>query len=154
MAEAVGRIDPAAPGAVEAIDFLDRVLRSEDALPRLFAERVLAPFGPAAAPAVPELVALARRPSVRSSPELLAVASALGLIAPGTAGADQALGALLELLQADPEPPGIEAVIDATSRFGAGAAAALPRLRELARSGEPPVAEAARKAVELLEAGG
>ena len=69
-------------------------------------------------------------------------------IAPGTAGADQALGALLELLQADPEPPGIEAVIDATSRFGAGAAAALPRLRELARSGEPPVAEAARKAVE------
>src|SRR5262249_35430527 len=146
MAEAIGRIDPAAPGAGEAIAFLADVLRSDDVLPRLFAERVLVPFGPAAAPAIPGLIALARQQAVRASPDLPSIAPALGRIAPGTPGADQALAALLDLLQAEPESPGIEAVIDATAQFGPGAAAALPRLRELTKSGHPPVAEAARKA--------
>jgi HEAT repeat protein len=154
MAETIGRIDPAAPGAGEAITFLDEVLRSEDVLPRLFAERVLALFGPAAAPAIPELVALAGRPAVRSSPELSSVAVALGRVAPGTPAAERALAALFELLRVEPEPTCMEAVIDATARFRPGAATALPRLRELTTSPRPPVAEAARKAVDLLKTGG
>jgi HEAT repeat protein len=150
MAEALGRLDPAAPGAGEAIAFLEDVLRSDEILPRLFAERVLVHFGPAAAPAIPDLVALAGRPAVRASLELPSIATALGRIAPGTPAADQAVAVLLERLRAGPESTGIEAVIDALARFGPGAAAALPRLRELTKSDNPPIAEAARNAVDLL----
>jgi HEAT repeat protein len=129
------------------IAFLREVLRSDDHPARLFAERVLALFGPAAAPALPELVELARRPAIQTSLELGPVATALGRIAPETPGAEPALAALMEGLRSDPKSPTIETVIEALARFGPGAAAALPRLRELADSDDPPVAEAARKAV-------
>lgn len=153
MAESIGRIEPTAPAAGEAVAFLEQILWSDDVLARLFAERVLVVFGPAAAPAVPALVMLARRGSIRASPELSSVATALGRIAPGTPGAGPALDALLTLVRAHPEVPGIETVIDALARFGGGASAALPRLRELAKSGAPPVAAAARRAVNAIGTG-
>ncbi len=143
-AEALGRIDPRGRGGREAVAFLDEALGSKDLWPRLFAERVLGSFGPAATPAIPRLVALTRLPIVRVSAELSSVATALGQIGPGTAEEGQALAALLELLQVQPELRHVETVIDAVARFGPDAAAALPRVREMTRSGEPSVGEAAQ----------
>ena len=76
-------------------------------------------------------------PDARGNEEHASIAAALGQIAPGTPGADQALAALLALLEAEPESPRIETVIGAVARFGPGAAAALPspaRVDEVRRS--------------------
>jgi HEAT repeat protein len=151
VAAVLGRIDPTAPEAGEAVAFLVEALHSEEFAPRVFAERALGPFGPAAAPAVPRLVALARQPTLRTHEELGFVAAALGQIAPGTPEEGRALAALVELLQSEPELQRVDTVIDALARFGPRAAVALPRLREIERSGDPRIRDAARKAVAALE---
>ncbi len=154
MADALARVAPASPEAAEAVAFLVEVLGSGDLPTRLFAERVLGTFGPTALPAIPRLVALSREPDARGNEEHAAIATALGQIAPGTPGADQALAALLALLEAEPQSPRIETVIGAVARFGPGAAAALPRLRTLTESGDPRVSAAARKGAAALEGAG
>ena len=151
-AEALGRIDPGGPGGREAVAFLGEVLGSKDLLAAPL--RRACPGGHSARPRrrpIPGLVALSRRPTVRASAELGSVATALGQIGPGTAEEGQALAALLELLQVQPELRHVETVIDAVARFGPDAVAALPRVREMTRSGEPGVSEAARRAVAALE---
>jgi HEAT repeat protein len=148
LAEALGKIDPAAP---EAVAFLLEALGSGEIGPRAFAERVLPTFGPAAAPAIPRLVELSRRPIAGANEELAAIASALGRIAPGTPGEGPAIAALVDSFRVERELPHLETVIDALARFGPRAAAALPRLRELAESGDPRVSEAARKGVAAIE---
>jgi HEAT repeat protein len=151
IAEVLGQIDPTGPGASEVVAFLIDVLRAEKPEPRLFAERVLGSFGPAAAPAIPRLVALIRRPTRRPHEEFACVASALGRIAPGSPGEARALAALLDRLRAEPTSPRVEAVIEAVARFGPSAATALPLLRVMANSDDPLVSEAAQRAVAALE---
>ncbi len=154
MAEVLGRVASGGPEAVEAVAFLGEVLDSPDLQTRLFAERVLGSYGPAAAAEIPRLVVLSREPAVRGHDELASIAATLGRIAPRTPGQDQALGALLEMLDLEPRSPGIETVIEAVARFGPAAAAALPRLRKLAASGDPAVDEASRRAVAAIEGPG
>ncbi len=154
MADALARVAPTSPEAAEAVAFLVEVLDSGDLPSRLFAERVLGTFGPTAVPAIPKLVALSREPEARGNEEHAAIATALGQIAPGTPGADRALAALLSLLDVEPDAQRIETVIGAVVRFGPAAAAALPRLRALTKSGDPRVSAAARKVAAALEGAG
>ncbi len=154
LADALGKIDPAAPEAGEAIAFLVEALHSEDFGPRVFAERALGPFGAVAAPAIPRLVALSREPILRTHEEIASVAEALGQVAPGTPEEGQALAALLEVIEVEPTLRRVESAIDALARFGPRAAAASPRLRELEKSGDARIREAARKAVACVEVSG
>ena len=151
IAEVLSQVDPAGLGAREAVDFLVDVLGSEKLDQRLFAQRVLGSFGPAAAPAIPGLVALARRPAPRRAEESASIASALGRIAPGSPGEEHALVALLDSLEAERASPPADTVIDAVARFGPRAATALPRIRAMASAEDPRVSEAARRAVAVLE---
>ncbi len=150
LADSIGRIDPTSAEAAVAVAFLSAVLYTEDGPARVFAERALANFGPAAAPAIPALMDLIRRPDLRSGPELASVARALGRIAPGGPDAGLAVAAIVEALISDPPPPFAAPAIESLTRFGAEAVPALPRLRELENSNEPEVRSAAHKAVAAI----
>jgi HEAT repeat protein len=151
LIEALRRIEPTALGTTEVVALLDGILDARDIGPRLFAQRILTSLGPAAARAVPRLIALSRRPVVRANEEVGSVATALGRIAPGTPEEDRAIAALEELLEVEPELHHVEVVIDALARFGPRAAAASPQLREMTKSDDPRVSEAARKGLSALE---
>jgi HEAT repeat protein len=151
IVEALTRIDPHGSEADEAVAFLVEVLGIGDLQTRLFTERILAAFGPAAAPAIPRLVALSRQPGAREQEEAAVIALALGQIAPGTPGEDLALSALLDLVWLGPGLQRMDLVVESLPRFGPGAAAALTRVRELSSSGDPRVSGAARKAAAALE---
>ena len=73
---------------------------------------------------------------------------------PGLPARTRPWAQLLEMLDLEPRSPGIETVIEAVARFGPAAAAALPRLRKLAASGDPAVNEASRRAVAAIEGPG
>ncbi len=150
LADAIGRIDPKAAEAALAVGFLEAVLRTDDVPARLFAQRALANFGPSAAPTIPALIDLTRRPDVRSGPELASVAGALSRIAPGGPDAPLALAAIVEALASDPPPPFTAPAVESLARFGAEAAPALPRLRELEKSKIPEIGSAAHKAVAAI----
>ncbi len=154
LVEVLGRIEPTAVGAGEVVAFLDKVLDSRDLGPRLFAQRVLGSLGPVAAPAIPRLIALSRRPIVRASEELGSVATALAKIAPGTADEGEALAALEELLRVEPKLHHIETIIDAVGRFRPDGAAALHQRRQMMGSGDPQVSEGDRKGVATLGSSG
>jgi HEAT repeat protein len=156
LAVALSRIDSRSPVAVDAVPALVEALGSRyggqfhsdaaDALIR---------FGPAAADAVPELIALLKRSGRRGrgTPADRAVAArALGQIAPGTPQADLAVSGLIQAVQEVQRWPGDEGnveVIEVLARFGPKAAGATPHLRELAKI--PRLSEAARKALSAIE---
>jgi HEAT repeat protein len=158
LAVALSRIDPRSPVAVDAVSALVEALGSRyggrfhsdaaDALIR---------FGPAAADAVPELIALLKRSGRRGrgTPADRAVAArALGQIAPGTPQADLAVSGLMEAVQEVRRWPGDEGnveVIEVLARFGPKAAGATPQLRELAKIANPRLSEAARRTLSAIE---
>jgi HEAT repeat protein len=152
---ALGQLAPGSPSAPDAINALTRALDDPADGVRSSAARSLVPFGPAARAAAPALIRLlgqARdRKSARAAGQL---AIAVRAIAPGAPEEGQALAALLELLQIEPKLQSIDLVIDALARFGPGAAAALPRLREMTSSRDLQAGEAAQKAVIAIEGPG
>ncbi len=150
MIETLGHIEPTALGAVEVVGLLDDVLESKDLGPRLFAQRVLTSLGPTAAPAIPRLIALSRRPDIRASEEIGSVATALGRIAPGTPDEDRAIAALTEMLRSEPNLQQIEAIDAALARFGPEAATAPPPSRAMTRSSDSHVSAAARKGLSAI----
>ena len=78
-------------------------------------------------------------------------AGALGRIAPGTPQDDQALAALTESLQSEPDLQSTCEVIDAIGGFGPKAVVAIPRLKALLQSPNAQVSRAAQRALDALK---
>jgi HEAT repeat protein len=145
---ALGRI---AAGSVEAknvMTALMEVARSGPVSRRGWAAYGLGEFGPAAVEAVPILVKLIKEstPDQQNENEAAAV-EALGKIAPGTPSADQAIAGLLPVLNS--KLPSL--AMEALSRFGPKAAAAIPRLRALKDDRDRAVSNAAAKSLLAIE---
>jgi HEAT repeat protein len=156
IAGALGRIDPKSPAAIKAIPILVEALqspRNRDPRDPKDAADALGHFGPVAVEAVPGLIAMFTDEHTALR-ERAPAARALGRIAPGTPQAEPAGSALIESLPAIQKHPGeygnLE-VFEALARFGPKAAEAIPQLRELAKSRNPEVGEAARKALGAIE---
>ncbi len=149
----LGELAPGSPSAADAIIVLTGALDDPVDGVRSSAAMALVKFGPAARAAAPGLIRLlAQARDRRSARNAAQLADAVRTVAPGTPEQGQALAMLLELLQSEPSVQRIDLLIGAVARFGPGAAsaAALPSLREMTKSGDPQVSEAARKAVTAL----
>ena len=163
----LGQFAPGTASAGEAVEALTEIVMHDPGR-RAWgsgeaAIQALGAFGPAAESAVPALVqalhqGLVGSPSgfpVNGSP----AAQALGRIAPGTKSADEALAALIAVL--DPRLEGGEvgsgvrevrlATIEALPAFGPAAAPALPRLRAWREDKDPRIGAAAEQAVSEIE---
>jgi HEAT repeat protein len=115
------------------------------------AAAALGKFGPAAEEAVPVLIKVLKDAAHEDSFEREASAAhALGLIAPDTASADQAVAALLPVLESKVPLSRVEA-INALPRFGPRAAAALPGIRALKDDRDAEVRDAVATALLALE---
>jgi HEAT repeat protein len=149
-AAALGRIAPDAPSSAEAIAVLVGFLRPApgDDLLRSKAAEALGDFGPAAVSAVSGLIELLLR---GPSPGRATVAKALGRIAPATSKEDQAVAALTEFLQAEPDSHSTPEAIEAIARFGTKAVSAIPRLKEFAQAPNTKLSSAAQTALATLK---
>jgi hypothetical protein len=153
MAGALGRLDPKTATAGEAIAFLVEAVRSQRSDLRQDAIVALGNYGPAAAAVIPGLIAVLGRASIQDGryQERGPAATALGLIAPGTAQADESIAALTDSLELDVYRPGTREVVEALARFGPMAARAIPRLRDLEKVTVMGVGDAARRALDALK---
>jgi hypothetical protein len=114
----------------------------------------LGEFGAAAESAIPALISVLRQ-EASSGWELYQVddasASALARIAPGTRSEDKVVAVLMEALHSRSRAKQL-ASVGALPKFGARAARALPRLRELQNDQDAFFKESAAKAVAAIEA--
>jgi HEAT repeats/PBS lyase HEAT-like repeat len=148
---ALGQI---APGSVEAkrvIAALTKVARSGPVIRRGRAALALGEFGPAAEEAVPVLMKVIKEsnPEARTENEASA-AAALGKIAPDTPSADQAVAALLPVLESKDRYCRFRA-IEALGRFGPRARTAVPKIRALEGDRDSGVREAASKSLLAID---
>jgi HEAT repeat protein len=143
----VGQIAPGTPFASEAVAVLTEVVRSGSYFPPEFAAQALADFGPAAEPALPELVKFARRTMATHGSAGPRAIKALGRIAPGTKSADDVVTVLLEALRSDITAVR-RAAIGALPQFGNAAARAIPALRALLGDADASIRSAAAAALE------
>lgn len=150
-ASALGRI---APGSVEAkrvIAALTEVARSGPVIRRGWAAYALGEFGPAAEESVPVLIKVIEESTPEPPTENEAsAADALGKIAPDTPSADQAVAALLPVLESQVQASRIRA-IEALGRFGPRAAAAVPRIRALKGDRDVEVRNAAARSLSAID---
>jgi HEAT repeat protein len=150
-ASALGRI---APGSVEAkrvIAALTEVARFGPVIRRGWAASALGEFGPAAEEAVPVLIKVIKESTPEPPTENEAMAAeALGKIAPDTPSADQAVAALLPVLESKDESTRIRA-IEALGRFGPRAGAAIPKIRALKGDSDHSVRDAAAKSLSAID---
>jgi HEAT repeat protein len=149
---ALGDIAPGTPRADEAIAALIEVLRAGHPKRRGTAAASLSQFSRGGAAAVPALAEVVRKtlPSEPSAQDGgIAAVAALGVIAPDTDRADEAVRALEAALEARSEYTRLEA-IKALGPFGTVAARALPRLRRLENDPHQQVRAAAAAAVAEL----
>jgi HEAT repeat protein len=148
---ALGRI---APGSVEAkrvIAALTEVARFGPVIRRGWAASALGEFGPAAEEAVPVLIKVIKESTPEPPTENEAMAAeALGKIAPDTPSADQAVAALLPVLESKDESTRIRA-IEAIGRFGPRAGAAIPKIRALKGDSDHSVRDAAAKSLSAID---
>jgi HEAT repeat protein len=143
------------------VPVLTKALESPDQDVRCAACGLLARLGPSSAPAIPRLIRLLEepggdpaepaRPTTLTDPQSWA-ATALGRIAPDTPLAAQAATALIEVLQTEPPTPATKHAIRALAGFGPPAQDAIPRLRELSKSTNRNLSEAAQRALSKLTA--
>jgi HEAT repeat protein len=153
--QALGRLAPRTESAGAAIAVLAEVVRSGHPQRRASAAQALGEFGPAAAPAVPALIAFLKEAAASKVPtrDGDAAAHALGRIAPSTPTAGDAVAALAAALSST-ERLTREAAITALLPFGPKAAPAIPAIRALKdKDPETRVREAASEAMDKLEAG-
>jgi HEAT repeat protein len=143
----VGQIAPGTPFASEAVAVLTEVVRSGSHIPPEFAAQALADFGPAAEPALPELVKFARRTMATHGSAGPRAIEALGRIAPGTTSADDVVTVLLEALRSDFTAVR-RAAIETLPKFGKAAARAIPAIRALLGDPDASIRSAAAAALE------
>jgi HEAT repeat protein len=148
---ALGRIAPGSAEEREVIAALMEVARSGPLSRRGWAAYALGEFGPAAEEAVPVLIKVINDATPVDTFERAASAAvALGRIAPETPSADQAVTALLPVLESKTQLSQVQA-IRALGQFGPRAAAAIPRIRTLKDDRDREVREAAAKALLAIE---
>jgi HEAT repeat protein len=151
------KIAPGTASAGEVVAALTEVVRSGHPSRRLGAIWALGEFGSAAEPVVPVLIRALREDLSRKDQGHdfggQAAARALGRITPGTKSAGETLEALIEAVDSCSEGHvGTRLVaIEALPAFGAGAARALPRLRDLRKDPSPRLRAAADRAVTAIE---
>ncbi len=158
LATALRQIEPTNTAAHEIIPMVIEILAPKRKDLHISAAKVAGLFGPAAAGAVPGLIAMLQRSIDRYARygTRTAAAAALGQIAPGTPQEYQAVLALTDslrtrkdLVQNSPEDDRV--VIEALARFGPKAAAATDELRKLGVDVDAGVSEPARKALQMIE---
>ncbi len=159
VATALGQIEPTNPDAREIIPLVVEILESKRKDLHISTATVAGLFGPAAAGAVPGLIAMLHRSTddISAYGTRTAAAFALGQVAPGTPQDDQAVLALTESLRTRKKlrqnsPNDDRVVIESLARFGPKAAAATDELRKLVADPEAGVGEPARKALQMIEA--
>jgi HEAT repeat protein len=140
------------PGVTPAvIPALSQALDGPNLDVRWAACGLLSRFGPAAATAVPGIVRALddATPKPGEEPHLLfwEASSALGRIAPSTPEAGPAAAALVQALRASPGLP----IIDALARLGPVAGEGIPQLKELGKSTNQAMREAAQKALAAVD---
>jgi HEAT repeat protein len=150
---ALGRIAPGSVAAKEVVAALTEVARSGPVIRRGWAAHALGDFGPAAEEAVPALVKIIKE-STPEPPTLneSSAAVALGKIAPGTPSADQAIAALLPVLESKDLFSRVRA-IEALGRFGPRARAAVPKIRALEGDRESEIRKAVAKSLPAIDTG-
>jgi len=148
---ALGRIAPRSKAAREVIVALTEVARCGHRIRRGDAAFALGDFGPAAAEAVPVLINMIKdtTPPARNVHNEALAARALGQIAPETPSADQAVAALVCVLESDTKAPRAEA-IEALQQFGQKAAVAIPKIRSQLDERDHLVRRAAASALPVL----
>jgi HEAT repeat protein len=148
---ALGKIAPSTPLAGPVIQALTEIVRTGHPYRRVAAAQALADFGPAAAGAVPVLIQVVRENVATKGTfgDGAAAATALGLIAPGTPSAGEAVACLTEALGAQSEYTRQEAA-GALVRFGPKAGSSISRLRALVNDPDASVRSAATKALSAL----
>jgi HEAT repeat protein len=152
-ARALGRLAPGSPSCADAIAALMNAVDDPVVEVRSTAIEALVKIGPAAREAAPTLIPLMRRATdQRSTMKAVAIADAVRAVAPGTPEEARILAMLMELLGAEPDLQSVPSILGAVARFGPRATGELPRLRELEGSTFPFVRNAARKAVDAIEA--
>jgi HEAT repeat protein len=150
-ARTLGRIAPGSAQAKEVITALIAAAGSARVQRGGSAAVALGEFGPAAKEAIPVLIKMINENIPGNNFERQSSAAlALGKIAPESPSADQAVAALLPVLQAQ-EWVSRKCAIEALSRFGRRAAAAIPRIRELQNDRDHDVRTAAAKALVAIE---
>jgi hypothetical protein len=159
-ASVLGKLAPGTESAGEIIEALTEAVRAGHPLRREAAASALGEFGPAAEPAVPPLIQVLRDDLASKEGSNFydgaSAARALARIAPGTRSADDALAALIEVVDVCPERRTdlLYAAFKALPAFGAKAARALPRLRTWQKDSDSRVKMAADKAVMAIEGTG
>jgi HEAT repeat protein len=157
-ASVVGKPAPGTRSAGEVIAALTEIVRAGHRHQRETAASALGDIGPAAEPAVPALIRVLRDDLADEAGSNYyhgaSAARALARIAPGTRSADEALAALIEVLDVGSVRRSdlLDAAFETLPAFGAGAARALPRLHEMRKDAPPRLKAAADKAVMAIEA--
>jgi HEAT repeat protein len=152
-ARALGKIAPGTPRAKEAVATLVETMRSAgNARTRAELASSLERFKPSEGkPAVPVLIAMVRDNVAVIGPPAPSAASALGMLAPGTPRAGEAVAVLTTALGSKSQYTRAEAA-KALGRFRKQAASATEKLRALAESDPiPPVRRAAAAAIRQIE---
>jgi HEAT repeat protein len=151
-ASALGSIAPGSASAGQVITALAEVVRSGPRIRQGPAAWALGQFGPAAAPAIPDLIRMAREagPNHGGIDIVQHAARALGLIAPETPAADEAVTVLVPVLNsksADSRAAALKSLL----QFGPKASVAVARIRELRKDRDAEVRQLAAKAIDALE---
>jgi HEAT repeat protein len=143
----VGEMAPGTPFASEAVAVLTEIVRSGSHFQPERAALALGDFGPAAEPALPELIKFARKTMTTHGTAGPRAIEVLGRIAPGTKSADDVVTVLLEALRLDITAVR-RAAIEALPQFGNAAARAIPALRALLDDADTSIRSAAAAALE------
>jgi HEAT repeat protein len=146
-ARALGRIAPETADAPRVIAALIEIVRSGPPSRRGPAAAALGEFGPTAGEAVPVLIKAINHASDGGE---ASIAGALGDIAPGTSASDQAVAAILPVLESKHWTSRYMAV-QALGKFGANAATAIPRIRALKNDPDADIKRAAAEALLAID---
>jgi HEAT repeat protein len=151
-AEALGKLGPASSSSSGVIAALtDCIQRERDLDRRSFAAYILPKFGPAAKPAVPALIAALRECLKSDTWEGNQFAQTLGVVAPGTESAADAVAVLTDALDVKQGALAASAC-DALPRFGPAAKSAIVKLRTLQSNPDALIRDQAAKAIDAIEA--
>ena len=143
----VGQIAPGTPFAGEAVAVLTEMVRAGRNFQPERAAQCAGDFGPAAEPALPELIRFARKTMTTHGTAGPRAIKVLGRIAPGTKSADDVVTVLLEALRSD-KVHVRRAAIEACRSLGTRPPAQFPRLRALLDDLDASIRSAAAAALE------
>jgi HEAT repeat protein len=155
IASALAKLAPESDSSAEVMKAFMDVVQSGPRVKQGPAAWALGEFGPEAAPAIPGLIRMLRETgaSDKSVNGEEFAARALGLIAPETPAADEAVTVLAGVLNSKSNDSRA-AALESLLKFGPRASIALPRIRELRDDRDVAVRQLASKAMAQLDAGG